>query len=279
MFRGRGGQLAAVVGCALIAGASLVVVPLSASAQGTVGTTTSVVTNPVSTVTGRWLRIIAQVSPVTDDATTLRPAVAATRNASVPRGTVTFTITGSDSSTVSCRKANIVNITRSGRAFCRIPVGELVHAASPYSVAAVYSGDENFDGSVGNIQVTVAQAITHTRIKVDSRPTSGTANTFTVTVHGGPGGSLLTGNVLFAVSDTPSQQKNLRTCAGGNLQPIAVSGNVGTATCSLVAGWFIVPPATRKTPHPHGAWNVSASYGGDINFLTSTGTKSGHSRI
>jgi hypothetical protein len=146
-------------------------------------------------------------------------------------------------------------------------------------VAATYSGDENFDGSVGNTDVTVAAAVTHTRIKVDSKPTSGTANTFTVTVHAGPGGPLLSGHVLFAVSDTPSQQKDKRTCAGGNLQPVAVSGNVGTATCSLLAGWFIVPSATHATPHPHGAWNVSASYGGDNNFLTSTGSRSGHSRI
>jgi hypothetical protein len=281
MFRGRGRQLAAAaLGCAVIGGA-LVVAPLTASAQGTSESAVTVTARPASTVTGHGLTIIAKVTAVTADATTagvMRAGRAATGNASVPTGTVSFIIEGSNDTLVNCKTSNVVTI-KHGKAICRVPVEQLTHVASPYGITANYSGDENFLASSGTGSETVAAATTHTKIKVDSKPTSGTGNTFTAVVKAGPGGSLLGGNVLFSVSDTPSQSKALRTCAGGNLQPVAVTGNVGTATCVLAPGWFIVPAANHMTPHPHGAWNVTGSYSGDNNFGTSLGSKSGHSRF
>jgi hypothetical protein len=263
-------------------------IPLSASAQGNESSSVSVVARPGSTVTGHALTITAKVTAVTADATTasarmaLRSGRAATGNASVPTGTVVFTITGtavtSNAQTVNCKVSNTVTL-KHGKAICRVPVEVLTHAASPYTITANYSGDDNFAPSVGTALETVALAATHTKVKVNSKPTSGTGNTFTAVVRAGPGGSLISGNVLFSVSDTPSQSKSLRTCQGGNLQPVAVTGNVGTATCVLAPGWFIVPPATHMTPHPHGAWNVTAAYFGDSNFGTSLGSKSGHSRF
>jgi len=259
MFRGRGRQLAlAALGCAVIGGA-LVVAPLTASAQGTSESSVTVSAKPASTVTGHGLTIIAKVSAVTADATTagvMRNARAATGNATVPTGTVTFVIEGSDDTLANCKTSNVVTIKHS-KAICHVPVEVLTHVASPYSITADYSGDENFLASSGTTSETVAPAATHTRITVDSKPTSGTGNTFTAVVKAGPGGSLLGGHVLFAVSDTPSQAKGLRTCAGGNLQAVAVTGNAGTATCVLAPGWFILPAATHQTPHPHGAWNVT----------------------
>jgi Bacterial Ig-like domain (group 3) len=273
MFRGRGKQLAvAILGCGLVSAASLVAVPLMASAQGTETSAVSVIAKPGTTVSGHGLTIVAKVTAVTGNADTVRNAAAV-----LPTGTVTFTISGSNSSSVSCKTSNVV-IIKHAKAVCHVPVEQLLHVGSPYSILAEYSGDTNFASSTGGASVTVAEAATHMRFQVNAKPTSGTANTFTATVKAGPGGSDLSGHVLFSVSDTPSQSKSLRTCAGGDLQPIAVTGNVGTATCVLQAGWFIVPSATHMTPHPHGAWNVSASYGGDLNFLTSTGSKSGHSR-
>jgi hypothetical protein len=261
---------------------------LVASASGA-PTNTSVVVHPGSTVTGHPLTIVARVTAVTSDDSTVGGRVlrfralhqrrSATPNASLPTGTVTFTITGSDDSTVNCKVSNVVTISKHGKAVCHVPVETLLAAASPYSINVSYSGDDNFAGSIGTATEDVGLAKTHVTIKKDSKPVSGSGNTFTAVIHGGPGGSDLGGTVVFSVSDTPSQAKALRTCAGGDTQPVAVTGNIGTATCVLAPGWFIVPNPTHMTPHPHGAWNVTASYSGDGNFIQATGTKSGHSRM
>jgi predicted thioesterase len=288
MFRGRGKHVAMAAGATvLMAAASLAVVPLVASAAGS-ATSTSVVAHPASTTTGHAVTIVAKVSAVTAEATTTsgramrftarKAGHAATANASVPTGTVTFTITGADASTVSCKTTNVVTIKHSGKATCKVSAGMLAAVASPYSVDATYSGDANFAGSTGNTSITVAAARTKVIIKKDSKPMSGTGNTFTAIIKGGSGGSQLAGTVVFSVSDTPSQSKALRTCQGGDTQPVAVTGNVGTATCVLQPGWFIVPSPNHATPHPHGAWNVTASYSGNGNFVQATGTKSGHSK-
>jgi len=290
MFRGRAKHVAMAAGASvLVAAASLAVVPTVASAVALGTTATAVVTHPGSTVTGHPLTIIARVTAVTAVASTAsgkamrfragHKATAATGNASVPTGTVVFTVTGSNASTLSCKKGNTVTIKHSGKAVCTIGPEMLLAVASPYSITATYSGDTNFAGSVGTATETVAKANTHVTIKKDAKPTSGTANTFTAIVRAGPGGSDLGGVVVFSVSDTPSTNKALRECAGGDTQPIAVTGNIGTATCVLTAGWFIVPLPTHKTPHPHGAWNVTAHYSGDGNFIQATGTKSGHSKV
>jgi Tfp pilus assembly protein PilV len=300
MIRGRVKQFAVAAGASvLIAAGMLAVVPLTASAHGVhsarhaakaaqlsratlpavdggTPTTVNVTTHPGTTVTGRPLTISAQVFSVTGDADTVRsdPAV-------VPTGTISFMIVGSNDSTIDCKttKANVDNtatISRAGKAVCKVGVEELQAIASPYSISATYSGDSNFAGNTGTDSLTVNKATTHTRLRFDTRPSSDSANTFTAHIKAGKGGSLLTGYVLFSVSDTPAQPKSLRTCAGGDKQPIAVTGNVGTATCVLQAGWFIVPSPSHRTPHPHGAWNVSATYSGDGNFNVSVGTRSGH---
>jgi hypothetical protein len=285
MFRGRGKHVAMAAGASvLIAAASLAMVPLVASAQGTGATATSVGARPGTTVTGHPLTIVAKVTAVTGDASSVRHALrlnghrAATPNASVPTGTITFSVVGTDHTTVLCKNGPVVAIKHSGKATCHVSGGQLAAVSSPYTVDATYSGDTNFASSAGTTTVTVVAAKTRVIIKKDSKPISGSGNTFTAIIKGGPGGGQIGGTVLFAVSDTPSQNKNLRTCAGGNTQPVAVTGNVGTATCTLQAGWFIVPTPNHMTPHPHGAWNVTASYSGTGNFIQATGSKSGHSK-
>jgi hypothetical protein len=295
MIRGRTKRMAIAAGASLlVAAGSLAIIPLTASAAGTAPTATTVTTHPGSTTSGQPLTIVAKVAPVTGNADTVAArsfrfrfrhgARAATGNAGVPTGTVTFTITGSNSSVVNCKTTtkvveNVATISAAGKATCSIPDEALEAVASPYSIAAVYSGDDNFAGSTGNATEDVARAKTHTKVKVDSRPTSDTANTFTAHIEAGPGSSLVGGTVNFSVAATPRTAKSLRTCAGGDVQPVAVTGNVATATCTLTSGWFVVRPPTKKTPHPHGSWNVSASYSGDGNFLPSFGSKSGRSSM
>ncbi|HXQ59713.1 MAG TPA: Ig-like domain-containing protein [Acidimicrobiales bacterium] len=275
MFRGRFKKLAVATGASvLVAVAGLAAVPTIASAQGTSPTSTSVTTRPASTTTAHPLTVTATVAAVTGEASTVR---AVTPNA--PTGTVTFTITGLHSGTASCKTSNVVTLNRKGKATCHVLAGQLLAHDSPYNVEAAYSGDATFAPSSSTTAVTVAKARTRTHLKIDSRPHNGTANAVTANVTTVHGGSLLTGDVVFSVSASPATLKSKRTCTnGGDVQPLAVTGNVGTATCDLQAGWFVISKVGPGNKFPHGSWNVTANYSGDDNFLTSVGTKSGHSK-
>jgi hypothetical protein len=286
MFTGRGKKAAMAAGSSiLVAAASLTVVPMAAAVTGTAPTSTAVAAHPSTIVAGRALTIVAKVTPVTGVASTARRAMrfrvhkasAATGNVGVPTGTVTFTITGQNSATADCTSGDAVAMHH-GRATCKIATEVLTHVGSPYTIKATYSGDTNFAGSVGTTSETVNKSKSNMKLRIDSKPMSGTPNEVTANVRAGPGGSLLTGKVLFAVAATPPTPRGKRICLGGDSQPLAVTGNVGTAVCILQSGWFIVPKPTRGTPHPKGAWQVSATYSGDGNFLPKTAAISGHSR-
>lgn len=267
MFRGRFKQLAVAMGAsALVAAAGLAVVPTVAGAAGTAPTSTTVTAKPLITTTGHPLTVSAAVA-----------SVEVTSN--VPTGTVTFDITGLHSGTVNCKTSNVVTISHKGKATCHVLAGQLLAQDSPYSVFVNYSGDSNFATSTGAASVTVAREATKTHLKIDSKPHNLTANSVTANVTTRHGGSLLTGEIVFSVSASPATAKGLRTCMnGGDVQPIAVTGNVGTASCELPSGWFVISKMTQQNKHPHGSWNVTASYSGDGNFVPSVGTKSGHSK-
>jgi hypothetical protein len=242
---------------------SLAVVPLVASAS-TTGTSTALSATPAATTTGHAVTIAAKVTPVTTDAATLA-------------GTVTFTITGSDSSTISCKNPAPAAVNHAGKASCQIPAGTLLAAASPYSVSGTFTpSNANYTGSTGNTSVTVAKAGTHTKLRGKPAVRSHSANVFTATIHSGSASKLIGGDVRFNVVSQPGPGSNKKLlCAGGDLQPIAVSGNVATASCSLQAGWFVVPPKTKSDKHPVGTYGVSAVYLGNGNFLSSQKTKQG----
>jgi len=248
------------VGGVLMLFASLAIVSTVAAAA-TTGTNTSVTATPSSTTTGRPVTIKASVTAVTT-------------NAAVFTGTVTFSITGSDSSTVNCSGGDAVTISHSGKATCTVGYEELQAAASPYAISATYSGDTNYGGSTGSTSETVTPAKTKSHMKVSPKVRSGTANVFTLTVKAKPkkAGSLLAGDVRFTVSGTNTRKS---VCAGGDLQPLAVSGNVGTAKCSLPSGWFRVPAPTKTEKHPSARYGVGGVYLGNGNFLSSQRVKRG----
>jgi hypothetical protein len=281
MFRRRRKHAVVIAGAsALIGLGTLVAVPLAASAQ-TTGTSLSLRAKPAATTSGHPLLVIAKITT----GVTVNASTRGARNAPiVPTGTVGFSIVGSNLSTIPCENAvtgNAVTVKHK-RATCRVGAEELQAVDSPYTITATYSGDSNFTGSTAPpITVSVTKAHSHIRITDSTKPTSGIPVTFNAIVTSGTAGSLLSGHVLFAVSDTPAQPKGKRTCAGGNLQPLAVTGNVGIATCVLQAGWFIVPKPTKASPHPKGAWNVTASYSGDDNFNppAQPASRSGTSRV
>jgi hypothetical protein len=296
MFRGRGKKTVVAAGASvLMAAASLAIVPLVASAQGSAPTSTSVVAKPTSTVTGRGITIKATVVPVTGDASTARHAFrfraghrAATPNAGVPTGTVTFTITASNGKpSVACKTVNPATLMHNGKASCKVATGLLQAEGSPYTITAMYSGDSNFASSTGTTTETVGRARTHTKLRMGpTRPVDDSPNAVTATVKARGANGLETGTITFAVSSSPATGKT--TCTNNNgsgkpktydTQPLAVSGNVATAVCDLEPGWFVVTKPTTKDPHSRGSWNVSGSYSGDGNFLPSTGKKGGHSNM
>jgi len=281
MFRGRFKHVAIAAGASvLVASASLAIVPLTASAVGSEASATTVTAKPSPTVTGHPLNVVAKVVAVTGVADTAR---AATGNASVPSGTVAFTITGTHGvPAVNCKNGNSVTL-KHGKAVCKVTSGQLQAVGSPYTVTATYSGDDNFAGSADSTTVTVNRAKTHTKLKMGpGKPHSGTTNAVTATVTTGHGGSLLTGTITFSVTSVPVTGKTKCTNGGthgqgSNTQPLAVTGNVGTAVCDLQPGWFVISKVSPGNKHPHGAWNVTASYSGDPNFLPSQKHKGGHS--
>ena len=239
--------------------ASLAIVSTVAGAQ-TTGTSTSVTATPSATTTGKPVSIKATVTAVTT-------------NANVITGTVTFSITGSNSSTVNCTGGDAVPVSH-GSATCKVGFEQLQAVDSPYAISATYSGDSNYSGSTGNASETVTPTKTRGKMKVSPKVNSGTANVFTLTVKTRPAaaGSLLSGNVRFTVAGTNA---NKSKCAGGDLQPLAVSGNVGTAECSLPSGWFRVPAPTKTEKHPVARYNVTGVYLGNGNFLSSQKSKQG----
>jgi large repetitive protein len=249
----RSNPLKAVIVAGATAVATLAPLALvSSAANATSGTATgTTITGRTTIATGQAATFTAVVAP-----TTVTPGPK-------PTGTVAFTITGHDASNVNCSGGDTVTVTK-GKAKCKVASGSLSASASAYTVAAVYSGDGTFAGSTATpASVTVTLAKVTVRLSVTPKPTSATASTFVATIKAGHSSALVSGNVLFAVSDTPSQSKTKRTCAGGDLQPVSVNGGVATATCNLVAGWFVVP-----TNPPKGSWNVTAQYSGNADFAS-----------
>ena len=120
--------------------------------------------------------------------------------------------------------------------------------AGPDTITAVYSGDSNFTTSTSTaLTQTVIQDATTTTIVSSANPSvSGQSVNFTATVKAlAPGSGTPTGTVTFLDGST----------------------TLGTATLSSGG------KATFTTKSlPVGSYTITASYGGDSNFITSTST-------
>ncbi|MEU0842691.1 Ig-like domain repeat protein [Streptomyces sp. NPDC005962] len=173
-------------------------------------------------------------------AVTFTATVAATApGAGTPTGTVTFTFgdgTGSASGTLSGGVATVSHVF-SGT------------SGSPFAITATYNGDANFTASSGTDTQTVNKAATTTSVTSSPDPTAvGQAVTLTATVTPvGPGTGIATGTVTFAFGD-------------GTTAATATLSN-GIASVSHVY--------TAVTGSPY---TVTATYNGDTNFTTSSGT-------
>jgi hypothetical protein len=265
MIGSRFKKLAIVAGAGALATAStLALSPFSASAAVT---TTTTVTAPAAT-TGHAVKFTAKVSP---SKTTSAPVTKAT-------GNVTFTITGSNSSSVPCVGKNPAPITTTGRAFCKVASGALTASDSPYSVTATYSGGNGFGGSTGNMTETIGLAPTVVKVTDDGPPATHTASTFTATVSGSSAAGAPTGTVTFIVTAKP-HGKLVCQAPGGKTQPLEATDSTPpqmAATCTLPTNWLKLKKATKSDPNPQNSWTVTAIYNGNGSYAAgSYGTKSG----
>jgi hypothetical protein len=273
MMRSRLKIIASIAGAgALATVGTLALNPFSASADG--APTSTAVSAPTSLATGHAVNFTAIVTPTT--------AIPGTK----PTGTVTFTITGSDSSSVACAGGvSDPTVNGKGKAVCKISTGTLKASASPYSVTAVYSGDSNFAGSTGNLSQTVTAATTHIALTFSPKVTTGLATLVTATLSGGSG-TLPSGVVSFAVTSPYASKPATLYCGGvkgprANIQALSSNGATkpqSVATCNLVAGWFNVPASSTQDPHPSSIWKVTASYTGDGNYGAVQAFKGGRSK-
>jgi hypothetical protein len=196
-------------------------------------TTTVITTNPQQSVWGQPVSFTATVT-------------ANAPGAGVPTGSVEFTINGTDVGTP-------VNLNGSGVATIS---GISNLAPGTYSISGVYSnadgdfaGSGNPDSSLQSASLIVNQDPTTTTVASSVNPTVfGQATTFTATVSANaPGAGTPTGTVTFMDGST--------VIGTGTLDQTTGNDQATFTTASLAVG----------------SHAISAVYGGDSDFLTSTG--------
>ena len=230
---------------------------MAAQSQDLQATTMTVTSSKPTASTGSEVNFRALIAP-----TVIAPNTHIT-------GTVTWTITGSDESTVACGRSTTI-VKNNGSVFCRVNRAVLQAAASPYTVTASYSGDSNFAPIVGTLNQTVGAKQPGLLIRLPVGPSNGGPSTVTATVSAGVGTPLLTGNVIFSISSNTST-----ACTNGTPVPhssamsVALGSdgsNPNVATCQLPAGWITVPTATPARRHPRTRWTITATFEGNGNF-------------
>jgi hypothetical protein len=253
----------------LLRAASLAIVILTmglavpAFAAGSTMTTTAVVATKPSIYSGQPEVFKATVAPTKVGMTKIT-------------GSITWTVTGQDGTVIPCTVATTMG--SNGKSECKMAKATLLSGDSPYTVTAAYSGDTNFANSSNTITQSVSIANTRVRIVIASRPTSGASTTVVATVKGGTGSSAISGSVTFAAAASP---KGAAPYCEGSATPITENDTQpivnGSATCTLPAGWFVVPAPSNANPHPKTTWSVSASYNGNGSFTSSTSNRKGRS--
>lgn len=180
-----------------------------------------------------------------------------TRGTFQPTGQVTFNIDGSLASCAGANPATVTPAATGSSAQCTLSAG-LLASGDPYSISAVYGGDSTFAGSTGTLTKNIRLGPTTTTVSSSSNPSvTGQPLTFTATVvAASPAVGQPTGNVMFEITGGAGFPGT--TCDSGATQ--SLTGDM--ATCSLAGG----------LEHVNSPFTVTATYQGDSNFFTSTGT-------
>ncbi|MFD5393521.1 beta strand repeat-containing protein, partial [Streptomyces sp. NPDC127097] len=188
-------------------------------------TATAVASVPDPSTVGQLTTFVAQISPEA-------PAAGA------PTGTVTFEFGDGSPPVTAPVEGGTATVTHANPEV----------AESPYTVAATYSGDDNFNPSSGADSHSVAQAVSTTTVTTAPEPSvTGQPVTFTATVAAAPPAvGTPTGTVTFDFGDGTA--------------PVTAPLTDGTA--ALTHAYATAP----LNPFP-----VTVTYSGDANFTESAG--------
>ncbi len=200
------------------------------------GTVTQTVNKATSTT-----KVVSSKNPSTAGQSVTFTATVTPVGPPTPTGTVAFTSNGTTISGCSA-----VKVTSSRTAACTTTT----LATGIDTIKASYSGDSNYTSSSGTVTQTVNKATSTTTVVSSKNPsTSGQSVTFTATVAP-VGPPVPTGTVAFTSNGT-----SISGCSA-----VKVSSS-RTAACTTT---------TLKT----GTDTIKASYSGDSNYTTSSGTLS-----
>ena len=210
-----------------------------------------------TTVTASPTGAVVSDEPVTFTATVASMAPGGT----TPTGDVTFESSAAGR-TVCAGGTNTVPLV-SGVASCT--VDDLSAAASPVTIEAVYLGDATYATSNGQLSEVVTLASATTTVTASVNPPSGTGSgkpiNFIATVAPvSPSVGTPTGDVVFALTGTGGGQA---VCANGSTG-IRLT-RLHTAKCEIPSGVLVAVDSP---------WTITATYSGDDNFATSSGTYS-----
>ena len=204
---------------------------------GKIAAQTALVSSPVSPSVNQQVVFTATVTKSGGGSSTI-----------VPTGSVAFT----QGATVMCSAAGL---SAAGIATCPYVFTSVIPSPGA-TITATYGGDSNFSaGTPGTVQEIVQKSPTALGVASSTGATSVATEsvTFTATVTPTSAGSIApTGSIAFTSSDGA-----LNGCSAA---PLTAAGNgTSTATCSVAF------PLTAS-----GQVNISATYGGDANFSSST---------
>ncbi|WP_413811566.1 Ig-like domain repeat protein [Streptomyces sp. OE57] len=202
------------------------------------GTNTQTVNKAATTTT-----VTSSPDPtVTGQTVTLTATVTAVGpGAGTPTGTVTFSFGDGTPAATAPVAGGMATMTHAYAGT----------SGSPYAVTATYNGDNGYTSSTGTDTQTVNKAATTTTIASAPDPSvTGQTVTLTATVASVlPGAGIPTGTVTFSFGD------------GAPTVTAPLSGGTATTTHAY----------TTRTGSPY---PVTATYNGDTNYATSTGTDS-----
>ena len=258
----RGSVIGAVLATAIGATA---VAAVPAYADGATPTTLTVTGSQTGVTTGKPVSFTAAHTPT---------AVGKEKIG----GSVAFTITGRDGSTVACGK--VTPLTGAGKSRCMVAPGTLLAGSAPYTIVASYGGSPSgtFGPSSNSTTLSVTSARTRVKLSLGGKIFSGDATTVVAKILSGPADPLVSGTVVFTVTSQYHTNGVVVRCNGGSVPPtlnniVTLTGH--TATCDLPAGWMVIPKVSNANPKPSGTWSISAVYNGNDSFLPSYSTKKG----
>jgi subtilase family serine protease len=185
-------------------------------------------------------------SPAVGGNVTLSATVAPTTGSGTPTGTVSFALDGASPTAATLS---------GGTATLTVTLG----SGGPHTLAASYSGDATFGPSAGSTSFSVAP------------PSSAASSTTTVTAN--PASVYLYGSTTLTAKVQPSSNSSV---ISGNVTFSNGSTTIGTAPITVdTTGAGVANLTVNAIPRlafALGANTITATYGGDANFASSTGT-------